>query len=119
MSKGFNSSKTYHAGEFCCKSCNHKTIIFIDTSYTLFDIYFEDRFCNSCAQEKEYVCDGTLILRYDWPDADDNPWQIQGAYVPEELKYCTDCRDEVPIPEDWKKLIVGCSQCDGDMIFNE
>lgn len=115
----FSSTHTYHAIEFRCTSCNHKTIIFIDTSYTLFDIYYEDRYCNICMLQKEYICDGTLILRYDWPDADDNPWQLQCADVVEDLKYCTDCRDEVPIPDDWKKLIVGCSQCDGDMRFNE
>lgn len=115
----FISNHKYYAGLFKCISCNHETTVFIDAKFTLFDLYDQDRYCNACRLDKEFVCDGTLIMRYDWPNADDNPWQLQCAYVPEDLKYCTDCRDEVPIPDDWRKLIVGCSQCNGDMRSNE
>ncbi|WP_411275087.1 hypothetical protein [Daejeonella sp.] len=119
MHEGQNIARIYIKCDFQCAKCNHKTTVLIDNKYTLFDLYEVDRHCNSCGLEKEFVCEGTLIERYDWPDTGDDPWQLQCVYVPEEEKYCTDCRDEEPIPDDWRKLVVACSQCDGDMVSIE
>ena len=70
-------------------------------------------------KRRKIPSDGDLIMRYDWPDADDDPLQHQCTHMLVEDRYCTDCRDEVPIEADWRKLIVACSKCDSYMKFNE
>lgn len=117
MSELFKSSHTYHTGEFCCTSCNHKTIILIDTNYSPFNCMQSYQTCSHCEEEKNTLSDGDLIMRYDWPDPDYDPWQMQCAFILEKDRYCRDCRDEVPILDDWRKMVVACSQCEGYMIY--
>ena len=119
MGKLFKDTSSYHAGEFKCITCDHSTIIFLDTKYDLFNLMESDQTCSHCEEEKDTLCDGDTILRYDWPNPHDKPWQPQCANLLEEDRYCIDCRDEVPIEADWRKLIVACSKCDSYMKFNE
>ncbi|SDM96888.1 hypothetical protein SAMN05421813_1316 [Daejeonella rubra] len=115
----FKPGSTFYAGDYKCVDCGHRTIIFIDTKYDVFNLMESYQTCSHCEEEKDTLSDGDLIMRYDWPDADDDPWQLQCAYMLEEDRYCTDCRDEVPIRDDWRKMVVACSQCDGYMRFTE
>ena len=75
-----------------------------------------NKVCSHCKEVREVVTDGDLIMRYDWEDADDAPWQLQSSFVDEADYLCTDCYAElVNLQEDWKKLCVMCSKCDGVM----
>jgi transcription elongation factor Elf1 len=117
MRSAFDSNSKYHTGEFKCSSCNHETIIFIDTKYDMFGSMETDKICCICNEVKDIVANADLILRYDWPDADDNPWQLQGATLKDEERYCKKCQKTVK--RDWKKFIVACSKCDGYMEFTK
>lgn len=115
MLSAFQSDKTYNAGEFCCQICAHRTLIFIDTKYNMFGFSLSNEICCFCKQEKD-VTDADLILRYDWSDADDNPWQLQGATMQDKDRYCKKC--SYSVVRDWKKFIVPCSKCIGYMEFS-
>ncbi len=110
----FTSGKKYIAGHFNCKSCIHKTIIFIEENYSLMNFMDVKKICDICKKQKEIVTDGDLILRYDYPEADNAPWQLQGAGVMDEDRICEDCY-KLDTLNDWKKLIVNCTKCDGIM----
>jgi len=117
MISAFDSNRTYHTGEFKCNNCHHETVIFIDTKYDMFGFGLANKICCVCKIENIDVSDADLILRYDWPDADDYPWQLQGATMHDKDRYCKKCRSQVL--KDWKKFIVPCSRCDGYMEFSE
>src|SRR4051812_12950897 len=106
----FESNHIFHTGQFSCNWCGHQTIIFIRDDYNLFGTMEDNKYCNNCNQVKYTVCDGDLIMRYDWPDADTAPWQMQGAFMLDEDRYCDDCAKVVP--QDWRKMVVACSRCD-------
>ena len=74
-----------------------------------------DKPCSNCHEVKNTLSDGDLIMRYDWPDSDDNPWQVQSAFMLDQDRYCEDCK--AVVRKDWKKLVVTCSRCDGYMVF--
>lgn len=117
MHNAFESSRTYYAGDYKCTKCQHETVIFIDTKYSMFGLVFSNGTCCSCKATGITVSDGDLVLRYDWPDAYDNPWQLQCGFMKEEERYCKKCKGKNA--KDWKKIIVACSKCDGYMEFNK
>lgn len=111
----FSSDYTFHPGEYKCNSCGHETIIFIKSIYSLFSCTVNNKKCCNCGQIKETLADGDLIMRYDCPDGEDDPWQLQASFILDQDRYCSDCKNE--IEEDWRKMAVTCSQCDGYMKF--
>lgn len=117
MLSAFESDRTYHTGEFKCDKCNHQTVIFIDTDYDMFGFGLMDKTCSICTTRNTDVSDADLIIRYDWPNADDNPWQLQGATLHDKDRYCIKCSPATV--RNWKKFIVACSKCDGFMEFNK
>jgi len=110
----FIAKTKYIAGHFSCSSCDHETVIFIDENYSLMSIMDVNEVCSICKTQKEVVTAGDLILRYDYQDADNYPWQLQCASLRTEQKYCKDCYKS-DSENDWKELIVACTQCEGDM----
>jgi hypothetical protein len=116
MHNPFISSAKYHAAEYKCINCLHQTIIFIDAKYSMFGLIISDKPCAVCKAVKT-LSDGDLVIRYDWPDADDNPWQLQCGFMREEDRYCKACRSKAT--KDWRKIIVACSKCDGYMEYNK
>jgi len=110
-----NSDHIFHPGEYKCVDCDHETIIFIRSDYNLFGCMETDKICSNCGNEHETLSDGDLIMRYDWPDPDAAPWQLQSAFMLDEDRYCDNCYHEVE--HDWKKMVVACSRCDGYMKF--
>jgi hypothetical protein len=108
----FNSDQAFHVGGFKCVTCDHETMIFIRDDYDLFGCMESDQLCCNCKQIKHTLSNGDIIMRYDWPDADYDPWQPQCADVLPEDRYCTDCKPLVP--KDWRKLVVVCSRCQNE-----
>ena len=120
MSLLFNQGKKYIACHACCIDCKHHTIVFIEDNYSLMNIMEVDKVCSKCGLHSDTVTDGDLIMRYDWPNADDEPWQLQSAFIDESDYLCTDCYEEVQNTyEDWKRLRVACSQCNGVMLVRQ
>lgn len=115
MFRPFQATIKYHAGEYHCIKCLHKTIIFVDTKYSMFGLMERDKICFLCNTLQPIVSDGSLIIRYDWPDADDYPWQLQAGYMKEEERYCKKCQNKVS--KDWRKIIVTCSKCESYMEY--
>lgn len=116
MISAFDSNRTYHTGDYKCNKCQHETVIFIDTDYDMFGFGLSNKTCSICNVKNIDVTDADLILRYDWPDADDKPWQLQGATLQDKDRYCKKC--SISVVRDWKKFIVACSKCSGYMEFN-
>lgn len=113
----FNHGKKYIASHVGCISCKHESVVFIENDYSLMNIMEVDKNCSKCGLTSDVVTDGDLIMRFDWPDADEEPWQLQSAFIDESDYLCEDCYAEGQnIHEDWKKLRVSCSQCDGVMV---
>lgn len=117
MYSSFEPDHRYYANVYKCNSCPHETIIFIDTNYSMFAAMESDKLCCICNEVKSTVSDGDLIMRYDWPDPDQNPWQLQSGFMKDEDRYCKACKNKVK--KNWRKIVVACSQCDGYMEFNE
>lgn len=111
----FDPNKSYYSGNYKCINCDHETYIFVESDYSLFNLLQENKNCCLCGKTKPLVCDGDLIRRYDWHNPDNKPWQLQAAFLLEENQYCEDCKNKVP--EDWKKMAVACSKCNGYMKF--
>lgn len=99
-----------------CQGCNYVGEIYIQNDYDLFNIGTNDEECNFYKQEKDLLSSGDLIYRKDWPEPDDDPWQMQCAYLPEDKEYCKEC--EVNHKLDYRSLTVSCPQCDGVMAYN-
>lgn len=117
MSILFKSGKKYIAVHVECMDCHHNTMFFIEDDYTLMNLMEVDKTCSRCGLTSDVVADGDLIMRYDWPDADEEPWQLQCAFIDESDYLCEGCyAEEQNIQDDWKKLKVTCSQCDGVML---
>lgn len=117
MSTLFQSGKKYIAMQVTCMDCDHHTTVFIEDDYSLMNIMEVDKNCSKCGLVSDIVTDGDLIMRYDWPHADDMPWQLQSAFINESDYLCEGCyAEEQNIQNDWKKLKVACSQCDGVML---
>lgn len=57
-----------------------------------------------------------IIYRKDWPEPDDDPWQMQFAYLPKDKEYCKECEANHKL--DCRSLTVSCPQCNGTMNYN-
>jgi len=114
MSTLFKSGKKYIAVHVECMDCQHNTMVFFEEDYSLMNIMEVDKTCSKCGVVSDIVTDGDLIMRYDWPDAADKPWQLQCAFIDESEYLCADCyAEEQNSQEDWKKVKIACSQCEG------
>jgi DNA-directed RNA polymerase subunit RPC12/RpoP len=103
------------SGIFECKHCFHESRIFISKDYNLYGICEPDTVCVNCKQIKSMVCSGDLIYRADWPDPDDDPWQLQCCYIDQHLYYCVDCK---PYFEGtFRDLKPVCPHCENEMRF--
>lgn len=117
MSALFHFGKKYIAMQVACMDCHHNTTVFVEEDYSLMNIMEVDKTCSKCGVVSDLVTDGDLIMRYDWPDADDKPWQLQSSFIDESNYLCEACyAEEENTQDDWKKLKVACSQCDGVMV---
>ena len=117
MSNLFKTGKKYIAIQVACMDCDHFTTVFVDDDYSLINLMEDTKICSKCGLLSDVVTDGDLIMRYDWPDADEEPWQLQSAFIDESDYLCEACyAEEQNIQEDWKKLKVACSHCDGVMV---
>lgn len=99
----------FFSAHYKCTECNHETDIFLHHDYDFYNIGQCDEICNCCKEEKELICDGDLIMRKDWPDADNFPWQLQCAYIKEGTGYCEDCKENYT--SDYKYLLPACPKC--------
>jgi DNA-directed RNA polymerase subunit RPC12/RpoP len=105
----------FFSANYRCANCSHESEIFIDKDYDFYNISIR-KVCACCKEVKDNVCEGDLILRKDWPDPDNDPWQLQCAFILDDAGYCADCKEKYI--NDYKNLIVSCSKCDGDsMVF--
>lgn len=98
-------SSFYH-----CSKCDYTAEIFLNKNFSLYNICNSNSICGNCGIRKPIVCNGDLIIRKDWPNADNDPWQIQCAYIADEDGYCKDC--EHCFTGDYKMLMVACPICD-------
>jgi hypothetical protein len=98
-----------------CPGCNYIGEIYVQNDYDLFNIGTSDEACNFCKQEKELLSAGDLIYRKDWTGPDNDPWQMQCAYLPEDRGYCKECE---PVHKaDYRSLMPSCPKCEMDMIY--
>lgn len=111
----FDSGKKYLAGNFKCNSCEHETIIFINEDYSLMNVMVENKVCCVCNEIKELLTEGDLILRYDEFNPDTPPWQLQYSHIEDRHRICKDCFDKDISNNDWKKLRIYCTRCEGFM----
>lgn len=109
--------ESYLSEGYCCQACGHQTTIYIHSDYSMFNLMEVDKLCSCCGFVRNELSDGDLILRFDWPNPDNPPWQLQCASMKDKDRYCWDCKDK--IKEDWRKLTIACSQCEGTMEYFE
>lgn len=107
--------ESFFSAIYQCTKCNDRSEIYIANDYDLYNIADTDTECACCKQEKELISSGDLIYRKDWPDPDDDPWQMQCAYLPEGVGCCKEC--EPKDKSDYRDLRPCCAHCDGEMVY--
>lgn len=101
--------------EYECVGCKHKSIIFISKGYDFYNICNSDSYCSNCKGIKDTICSGDLIFRSDWPECDNDPWQLQCCYINEDLGLCEECKPH--FNKDFKDLKPACPKCEGTMVY--
>lgn len=99
---------SFFSAHYKCSNCNHETEIFLSLDYDFYNICNAHGVCACCNKEKDMICSGDLIWRYDWPEPDTDPWQLQCAYIPKETGHCGDCKQKYN--SDYKNLTPTCSK---------